>query len=43
MKRIHNILAIALLLTSSAMMAQQESAYTFYRQHMNLVNPAQAR
>jgi type IX secretion system PorP/SprF family membrane protein len=42
MKRIHNILAIALLLTSSALMAQQESAYTFYRQHMNLVNPAYA-
>ena len=40
MKKIHNILAIALLLTTSAMMAQQESAYTFYRQHMNLVNPA---
>jgi type IX secretion system PorP/SprF family membrane protein len=42
MKKIHNILAIALLLTSSAMMAQQESIYTFYRQHMNLVNPAYA-
>jgi type IX secretion system PorP/SprF family membrane protein len=42
MKRIHNILAIALLLTSSALMAQQESTYTFYRQHMNLVNPAYA-
>lgn len=42
MKRIHNILALALLLTSSALMAQQETAYTFYRQHMNLVNPAYA-
>jgi type IX secretion system PorP/SprF family membrane protein len=40
MKKIQNILAIALLLISSAVMAQQESAYTFYRQHMNLVNPA---
>lgn len=40
MKSIQNILAIALLLVSSAAMAQQESAYSFYRQHMNLVNPA---
>lgn len=40
MKRIHNILAMALLLISSAAMAQQETAYSFYRQHMNLVNPA---
>jgi hypothetical protein len=40
MKKIHTILAIALLLVSSAVMAQQESAYAFYRQHMNLVNPA---
>lgn len=42
MKKTHNILAIALLLVSSAVMAQQESAYSFYRQHMNLVNPAYA-
>ncbi|MEN9655184.1 MAG: hypothetical protein RL311_92 [Bacteroidota bacterium] len=42
MKRIHNILAMALLLISSAAMAQQETAYSFYRQHMNLVNPAYA-
>ena len=42
MKRIHNILALALLLLSSAAMAQQETAYSFYRQHMNLVNPAYA-
>ena len=42
MKKIHNILAIALLLTSSAVMAQQESVISFYRQHMNLVNPAYA-
>jgi type IX secretion system PorP/SprF family membrane protein len=42
MKRIHNILAMALLLISSAAMAQQETAYSFYRQHMNLVNSAYA-
>lgn len=42
MKKIHNIIAFVLLFTSSAMMAQQESAYTFYRHHMNLVNPAYA-
>jgi type IX secretion system PorP/SprF family membrane protein len=42
MKKIHNILAIALLLISSAAIAQQETAYSFYRQHMNLVNPAYA-
>jgi type IX secretion system PorP/SprF family membrane protein len=40
MKNIKNILAIALLLISSAVMAQQETAYSFYRQHLNLVNPA---
>ncbi|WP_374505930.1 type IX secretion system membrane protein PorP/SprF [Flavobacterium sp.] len=40
MKKIHNILATALLFVSSAVMAQQETAYSFYRQHMNLVNPA---
>ncbi len=33
---------MALLLISSAAMAQQETAYSFYRQHMNLVNPAYA-
>lgn len=42
MKKTQNIFAIALLLVSSALMAQQESAYSFYRQHMNLVNPAYA-
>jgi type IX secretion system PorP/SprF family membrane protein len=42
MKKIHNILAMALLLVSSTVMAQQESVYSFYRQHMNLVNPAYA-
>jgi type IX secretion system PorP/SprF family membrane protein len=40
MKKIQNKLAIALLLVSSAVMAQQETAYSFYRQHMNLFNPA---
>jgi type IX secretion system PorP/SprF family membrane protein len=40
MKKIQKILAIALLLVSSAAMAQQESVISFYRQHMNLVNPA---
>lgn len=42
MKGIQNILAIVLLFTSSALMAQQETSYSFYRQHMNLVNPAYA-
>ena len=40
MKKIHNILATTLLLISSVALAQQETAYSFYRQHMNLVNPA---
>lgn len=40
MKKIQNMLAITLLLVSSAVLAQQETVYTFYRQHMNLVNPA---
>ena len=42
MKKIQNMLAIILLLVSSAVLAQQETVYTFYRQHMNLVNPAYA-
>jgi type IX secretion system PorP/SprF family membrane protein len=40
MKNIQNIVVIALLLVSSVVLAQQETAYSFYRQHMNLVNPA---
>lgn len=40
MKKIQNTLVIALLLLSAAAMGQQESAYIFYRQHMNLVNPS---
>ncbi len=42
MKKIQNKIAIALLLVSSAVMAQQETAYSFYRQNMNLINPAYA-
>ncbi len=42
MKKIQNIFAIILLLVSSTVLAQQETVYTFYRQHMNLVNPAYA-
>jgi type IX secretion system PorP/SprF family membrane protein len=40
MKIVKNILAGALLLFSSALFAQQESAFTFYKYHMNVVNPA---
>lgn len=42
MKKTHNILAMVLLLISSIAMAQQETVYTLYRHHMNLVNPAYA-
>lgn len=42
MKKNHYIVALTLLLVSSVAVAQQESVYTFYRQHMNLVNPAYA-
>jgi type IX secretion system PorP/SprF family membrane protein len=42
MKTIKNILAGALLLFGSALFAQQESAFTMYRYHMNIVNPAYA-
>lgn len=42
MKPLHNIVTILVLLISSSVLAQQESIYTFYRQHMNLVNPAYA-
>jgi type IX secretion system PorP/SprF family membrane protein len=37
-----NILLGLLLLTSSSLVAQQESLITFYRNHLNLVNPAYA-
>jgi type IX secretion system PorP/SprF family membrane protein len=42
MKTIKNILAGALLLFSSVLFAQQESLFTTYRYHMNVVNPAYA-
>ncbi len=42
MKPLHNIVTILVLLISSTALAQQETVYTFYRQHMNLVNPAYA-
>lgn len=42
MKIIKNILAGALLLFSSVLFAQQESIFTTYRYHMNVVNPAYA-
>lgn len=42
MKIIKNILAGALLLFSSMLFAQQESLFTTYRYHMNIVNPAYA-
>lgn len=40
MNKIKNILSVVLFFVSYIALAQQESAYTFYRQHMNLVNPA---
>ncbi|TDE42477.1 type IX secretion system membrane protein PorP/SprF [Flavobacterium rhamnosiphilum] len=42
MKTVKNILAGALLLLSSALFAQQESTFTMYRYHMNMINPAYA-
>jgi type IX secretion system PorP/SprF family membrane protein len=42
MKKINSIVIIALLLVSSALFAQQESVFAFYKLHMNLVNPAYA-
>lgn len=42
MKIIKNIMAGALLLFSSMLFAQQESLFTTYRYHMNVVNPAYA-
>jgi type IX secretion system PorP/SprF family membrane protein len=40
MKIVKNILVGALLLFSSALFAQQENTFTFYKYHMNRVNPA---
>src|ERR1700759_2027143 len=42
MKKLYNIWAGALLLISSALFAQQESLFTMYRYHMNVINPAYA-
>lgn len=42
MKIVKNILAGALLLFSGVLFAQQESIFTTYRYHMNVVNPAYA-
>ncbi|MFV5692557.1 type IX secretion system membrane protein PorP/SprF [Flavobacterium sp. LT1R49] len=42
MKIVKNIFAGALLLLSSALFAQQESTFTMYRYHMNMINPAYA-
>ena len=39
MKKINFLLGL-LLLTSSSLVAQQESMITFYKNHLNLVNPA---
>jgi type IX secretion system PorP/SprF family membrane protein len=41
-KSVINILAVKLLLFSSALFAQQESIFTMYRYHMNIINPAYA-
>lgn len=41
-KNSQNRFILVLLLVSSIAIAQQESSYIFYRQHMNLVNPAYA-
>lgn len=42
MKNLRKILATVLLVISSAVMAQQETAITLYRNHLNLINPAYA-
>ena len=36
------VVLILLTLSTSVALAQQETAYLFYRQNMNLVNPAYA-
>lgn len=40
MKHLKNTIALALLIVSSAVMAQQETALTLYMYNMNLINPA---
>ncbi len=42
MKKINLMATLALLLVSSALFAQQESVFAFYKSHMILVNPAYA-
>jgi type IX secretion system PorP/SprF family membrane protein len=42
MKKLQYIVLTALLLVSSAIFAQQENAYIFYRSNMNILNPAYA-
>lgn len=42
MKKLQYIVLTALLLASSTIFAQQESAFTFYRSNMNIINPAYA-
>lgn len=42
MKKLKYIVLTALLLVSSAIFAQQESAFTFYSSNMNIINPAYA-
>jgi type IX secretion system PorP/SprF family membrane protein len=42
MEMIKKILSIALLFLSSVLFAQQENAFTLYRYHMNIINPAYA-
>lgn len=40
MKKLQNIVLVLLLTASSSIIAQQESMITFYRNHLNLINPA---
>ena len=40
MKKLQNIVLVLLLVISSSALAQQESVIAFYKDHMNLVNPA---
>lgn len=42
MKKLQYILLTAVLLVSSAIFAQRESAFNFYRSNMNIINPAYA-
>lgn len=42
MKKLQYIILTALLLVSSAIFAQQENVFAFYRSNMNIINPAYA-